>query len=270
MRHRRAGQPARARCRSHERGRPLRPRPLRWRCRAGAAARPQPARRRALSVVALCDHQAVLGPAGSTAISTRSSAARASSGADFLAEQTADASRPKGDSPRRLVNRIGVDHADRDARAGPFGEQLRRSVRAEPCQPRFLALLEPRAGLAAQRVALRRAPDRDRIEDGRLDDRRGGRLGHLAVGATHHPGEPDRALRIGDDQGLGRQRPLNVIERDDPLAFPGRPDDDHAAGHGRGVEDVDRLAQLEHHVVARVDGVRDRAHARRRQAGAER
>ena len=70
---------------------------------------------------------------------------------------------------------VRVDHADRRPPAGPLGKELRGSVGAEPGQSELLALLEAEAGLAAQRVAERGAPDRDGVEDGRLDDRRRGR-----------------------------------------------------------------------------------------------
>ena len=69
-------------------------------------------------------------------------------------------------------------------------------------------------------------------------------------------------------QRVRRQRPLDVVERLELLAVVRGADDDRAAAHRRRVENVDRLAHLEHHVVARVDRVRDGAHAGRRSAAA--
>ena len=59
----------------------------------------------------------------------------------------------------------------------------------------------------------------DRVEDRRLDD-------HLAsspsptsdVGAAHDPGDADRPRRIGDEQRLGIELALDVVERLEPLA----------------------------------------------------
>ena len=105
---------------------------------------------RAALLVALGDHEAVV--VASRLDGDLDPFQRRTSlvGADLLAQETADAGRAECHSPRRVVIWIGVDHADRDPCAGPLREQLRGSVRAEPRQPRFLALLEPGAGLAAQ------------------------------------------------------------------------------------------------------------------------
>ncbi len=81
----------------------------------------------------------------------------------------------------------------------------------------------------------------------------------LGVGAAHDPGEADRPSRIGDEQRLGVEVADDVVERLEALARPREPDDDPAVADRRGVERVDRLAELEHHVVARVDDVADRA-----------
>ena len=43
---------------------------------------------------------------------------------------------------------------------------------------------------------------------------------HLAAGAAHHAGDADRAAAIGDEQRVRRQRPLDVVERLEPLARP--------------------------------------------------
>ena len=79
------------------------------------------------------------------------------------------------------------------------------------------------------------------------------------VGAAHDPGDPQGPGRIGDEQRLRLELALDVIERLHPLALAREADDDPAVVDGRRVEHVDRLAELEHHVVADVDDVADRS-----------
>ena len=55
----------------------------------------------------------------------------------------------------------------------------------------------------------------------------------------------------------------DVVERLEAFARGGAADDDPPVVHGGRIERVDRLAQLDHHVVAGVDDVADRAHGRR-------
>ena len=80
------------------------------------------------------------------------------------------------------------------------------------------------------------------------------------VCAAHHAGEADRAAVVGDQQVLGRQGAGHVVEGGELLAL-GRPAYDDRAGQLVAVVAVDRLAELEHHVVGDVDGQRDRPHA---------
>ena len=79
------------------------------------------------------------------------------------------------------------------------------------------------------------------------------------------PATADRARRVGDQQHVGGELALDVVERLEPLPGasrgarrswrrPSAPGVDR-----RRVERVDRLAELEHHVVRGVDDVRDRA-----------
>ena len=127
-------------------------------------------------------------------------------------------------------------------------------------------LLEPKARLAAQRVSCRGPADRDRIEDGRLDDDRGRPLPDLARGTAHDAGDGQWPARVGDQQGVPGQVAPDVIERLEALSGPCQPDADRALCDGCTVEHVDRLAELEHHVVAGIDDVGDRALPGGRQA----
>ena len=134
-----------------------------------------------------------------------------------------------------------------------------RPIRPEARESMLLALLEAEARLGPERVAECRPADADRIEDRRLDDDVGRRVRDLGRRPAHDPGDRQRPGRIGDEQGLGLELALDVVERLDALALAGEADDDPAVVHGRRVERVDRLAELQHHVVADVDDVADRS-----------
>ena len=108
-------------------------------------------------------------------------------------------------------------------------------------------------------------PDAHRIEDGRLDDHVGRRLRDLGCRAAHHTGDGERAVEARDEERLRIQVALHVIQRLESLA--GRRPADHdrrpsvrPGGHRGGIERVDGLAQLQHHVVRGVDDVRDGPH----------
>ena len=191
---------------------------------------------------------------------------------DLRAEQPVHAARPERDPRRsRLVGRR-VDAPGGHGAASPLRDQSRRPVRPEPGQPELLALLEPEAGLAAEGVALAGPPDRHGVEDRRLDDDVGRTVLDLGRRVAHDAGDADRAAGVRDEEGVRVERPLDVVERLDPFAGLRAPDDQPVAAVGPRrdpcrVVRVDRLAELEHHVVARVDDVADRA-GRRRPGGA--
>ena len=89
----------------------------------------------------------------------------------------------------------------------------------------------------------------------------------LGVGAAHDPGDADRPVVGVADQQVGRgQAAGDVVERRDLLAVAGPPDAEAAAAQRRQVVGVVGLAELEHHVVADVDDVVDRAHPGRGEA----
>lgn len=97
-----------------------------------------------------------------------------------------------------------------------------------------------------------------------LDDDLGGGglapvVGDLRVGAAHDAGETDGPPVVGDDEVLGVQDADDTVEGGDLLALRGAADTDGAFDAG-AVVGVQRLAELQHHVVGDVDGERDRAH----------
>ena len=126
-----------------------------------------------------------------------------------------------------------VDPTPCDGAARPFRDQPSRSVGAQAGQSELLALLEAEARLRAEAVALAGPADADRVEDRRLDDdvRSSWRL-TSEVRAAHDPGDAERAARVGDDQRLGVELAIDVVEGLEPLAGLRPPDHDRAPATG--------------------------------------
>ncbi len=182
-------------------------------------------------------------------------------------EQPADAARAEGHlAVGRLVGRA-VDPPDAQRPTGPLEHEPRTAVGPDPGEVERLTLLEPETRLRPQTVALAGPADADRVEDRRLDDHVRRVRPDLGCHATHDPGDGDRSPRVGDHEGVLGERPVDVVERLEPLAGGGSTDDDPAVVDGRGVERVDRLAELEHDVVARIDDVAHRPHPGGEQPG---
>ena len=113
----------------------------------------------------------------------------------------------------------------------------------------------------------RGAAHRPRLEPGHLQQHvRGGRA-DLARGPAHDPGDADRLLLgVADQQVIGREGPLDVVEGDQLLALAGPADHEAAARDQIEVVGVVRLAELEHHVVRDVDQRVDGPHAQGEEA----
>ena len=148
-----------------------------------------------------------------------------------------------------------VDAARRDGAAGPLGDEPRGPVRADAREPELLALLEAEAGLAAEGVALAGPADRDRIEDRRLDDDVASSCPSPRTAASPMtpaiPTGPRSSAIRSVSASRSRSTWSSVSIRSPGLG----PADDEAApavargGDRVGVVRVDRLAELEHHVV---------------------
>ena len=146
-------------------------------------------------------------------------------------------------------------------------EQVHDALHGHGRHRRVDAALEPPRRLRAQLVAPRRARHRHGVEVGALDQQVRGRGRHLGRRAAHDAREAEHAARaltargVRDEQVLGVERAVLVVERRQALLRLGPAHDDGAGDLGR-VVGVERLAELEHHVVGDVDGERDGAHAR--------
>lgn len=143
-------------------------------------------------------------------------------------------------------------------------QQVDGALRGSGRGLRVDAALEALGRLGGQLVAARGPGDRDRVEVRGLDDDLGGVLtvldvGDLRVGAAHDAREADRAAVVGDDQVLGVEDADRPVERGELLALLGAAHPDRPVDAG-AVVGVQRLAELQHHIVGDVDGERDRAH----------
>ena len=78
-----------------------------------------------------------------------------------------------------------------------------------------------------------------------------------------------RVVGVADQQVVGGERALDSVERDHRLAFGREADAEAPAAERVEVVGVVRLVELEHHVVADVDDVVDRAHAGCREAAGD-
>jgi hypothetical protein len=111
------------------------------------------------------------------------------------------------------------------------------------------------------------AADRDRIEPGALEEHVARLVPDLGVRPAHDPRERDAAGGVGDEQRVGPELPLLAVERLERLAL-GRPaHHDPFLGEQAQVEGVERVSQLEEHVVRDVDDDVDRPDAAGLEAG---
>ena len=143
-------------------------------------------------------------------------------------------------------------------RGDPLGRHRR--------QLRIDRALEPARRLAGQLVTACAARDRRRVEVGRLDDDvdRLAARPDLRRRTAHHAREPDGARVVGDEEVVGIEVALDVVEGGEGLPQRRPPHDDRTR-QPRGVVGVQGLAQLQHHVVRDVHDQRDRPHARSEQ-----
>ena len=133
------------------------------------------------------------------------------------------------------------------------------------------ALFKAAAGIGAQADAAGTAAHRLGGEDGRLQPDGRGAVGHGAVGAPDHPGQGDRGLGVGDDQGLFIELVPTAIEGPEGLAAAGLAEADGPnagariaslrwpqAGQTGRIKGVQGLAGFQHHQIGDVDHRIDR------------
>ena len=124
----------------------------------------------------------------------------------------------------------------REARAGQLEHQLGRE---DLPVHRLLGrdpLLEARGRLRAQLQLRRRALEVRAVPVRRLHQHARGRAAHLGALAAHDPGDARRALVVADDQDVGVERAVDVVERRHrprPLARGARPGARRRRGRSR-------------------------------------
>ena len=96
---------------------------------------------------------------------------------------------------------------------------------------------------------------------GALEEQLGGAVFDLAVQAAHNAGQGNGLGTIADDQVIGGQLEVLLVQGGDLLTILGAADDDLAAFQRVHIEGVHRLADLQHDVVGDVNDVGDAAQA---------
>ena len=150
---------------------------------------------------------------------------------------------PRRHPPPRQAHdqcRDGVERLGRHDRVDPSLEAIRR-LRGEP---------EAAAG----------SSHRCRGEHGALQEKDAGVGRDLRMRPAHHAGDRHRPARVGDYEVGRLERPLDPVERDDPLPRCRPPHDDLPPGQTLAVEGMQRLSTLEHDVVGGVDHRADQPH----------
>ncbi len=166
--------------------------------------------------------------------------------------------------PRFLAT--DLEHGAGNGPAGGFQDQIHGAARGIERAVRVHAAFEAVGGIRREPEAPRGPADGLRAEIRRLEHDVRGRGVHARVLAAHEAGDDERLHRVGDHQHAAVERALLLVEGHELLAVGRAADDKFAARDLLRIEHVQRLAELEHDVVADVDQVVDRAEAHRREA----
>ena len=162
-----------------------------------------------------------------------------------------------------------IEALDREPRAR-LQEDLDHPRRSAREQLGVGAALEAGRRLAAQAHPLRGAGDAHRRPVCDFEEEAGGVLVDLGRRPAHHGGDANNGVLAIDDHAVlrvaQRKCPLDLVERGELLAGGCPAHADAPARKLVEVERVARRAELEHHVVGRIDDVVDRSHAGRGEA----
>ena len=105
-----------------------------------------------------------------------------------------------------------------------------------------------------------------RLERRALERDRARVFADLGVLSAEDPRDPERTLFVRDHERALGQDTLDVVQRADRFVATRRTSDQDAAAQLPMVVRMERLSQLEHHVVGDIHDVVDRPHARRDEA----
>jgi hypothetical protein len=132
---------------------------------------------------------------------------------------------------------VHVDRA-RQLGAGEVDQKPAGEHRGRLCRIRVDTLLPLVRALGAQREALRRAKDADRLEVRRLEQDLGRRVGDLGLEPAHDRSERDRLLPVRDQQVAREELTQRAVERAERLSLARSAHHDPSAGQQRAVEGV--------------------------------
>ena len=185
----------------------------------------------------------------------------------FHAQHLGDAFGTQGHRSNGRQVRFADGFDDRAGFAtGDFQQQASGALHGFTGQLPVHATLVAVRGIGVQAVGTGLASDGDLIEESAFEeDVTGGRGVDAAVLAPHHAGNRQGAGVVGNHQGIATQGDFLAVEQHQLLAFFSHAHAD-AAIDLREIESVQRLAQLDHHVVGDVDGGVDAAHVGTTQA----
>ncbi len=169
----------------------------------------------------------------------------------------ARAQRNRGDRRQMLL----ADHFNHGAgfATGDFQQQASGPLHGFTGQLPVHTTLVAVRSVSMQTIGTRLAGHRNGVEERAFQENIAGTGSHAAVLATHDTGDCQRALVIGNDQRVGTQADFLTVEQNELLALLGHAHTNPAVDFGQ-IKRMQRLTQLQHHVVGDVDSGIDAAH----------
>src|SRR6185503_19327929 len=180
-------------------------------------------------------------------------------GCDRDAEDACDA---RAAHSHRIAPRQRAANVGQWAGAAPADgdDQLRRTFDRRRAYGEINAALKAKPGIGGETEPARLALDHRRIPECALEKDRLRAAADAAMLPAHDAGEAERLGLVSDQQQVGVEIERLPVEQRQLLAGPGKANDDIAIEH-RVVVGMERLSELEHHVVGYVDNGRDGADA---------
>ncbi|MNN33913.1 hypothetical protein D3C81_1476920 [compost metagenome] len=114
------------------------------------------------------------------------------------------------------------------------------------------ATLEAMRGVGVEAIGASLASHCDGVEESTLEEQIASLGAHATVLSTHHTGDGQSTLVVGDHQGVGAQGDFLAVQQDYLLAFFRHAHADTAFDLVQ-IEGMHGLAEFEHHVVGDVD-----------------
>ena len=156
---------------------------------------------------------------------------------------------------------VHIDDSLRDLRVRVFLQEVRGAARGQVGDALVHASDVARARLARQPQFRGRRLRGNGIEERAFEKNARRSRRDAGVFAAHDARDGLRMVRVANDEHRGVEFPLHAVKRDDGLALVRLADNDGAVFERPVVKGVQRLAELQHHVVRDVHGEVDRANA---------